>query len=244
MGSGTPPRAPDASLVDAFVRARAHVLATIAAACARSGRSADEVRLLAVSKTVSADRLVAAVAAGIDDLAENRVQEAAAKVPLVAGARWTLVGPLQSNKARLAVELFAEIQTVDSVALARRLDRLAAEVRKGQRLPVLLQVNVDLDPAKAGFSAADLGEMLPEILGLAALDVRGLMTIGRLVSEPEAARPTFRSLRALQLSLRAAHPALGPELSMGMTDDYAVAIEEGATVVRIGRGLCGARPGL
>jgi pyridoxal phosphate enzyme (YggS family) len=130
---------------------------------------------------------------------------------------------------------------VDSLDLARRLARVAGEVRPDAAVPVLLQVNVDIDPAKAGFEAADLERDLPEILALPGLRIGGLMTIGRQVSEPEAARSTFARLRNLSARLRAAYPTLGPELSMGMSDDFEVAVEEGATIVRIGRAIFGSR---
>ncbi len=188
-----------------------------------------------------AERLRAAVAAGLVHLGENRVQEAAAKVPEVRGASWHVVGPLQANKARRAVATFATIQTVGSVELARRLDGIAARVRPSP-LPVLLQVNVDDDPAKAGFAPASLAASVDELLELAALDVRGLMTVGRLVATAEAARPTFVALRRVSEVLRSARPRLGGELSMGMSDDFEVAVEEGATIVRVGRALFGERP--
>lgn len=232
----------DAALVAAARAARAAVLARIAAACATAGRSPADVTLVAVSKTVPVDRIRAAVSAGLDVLGENRVQEAAAKIPSIPGATWHLVGPLQANKARRAVELFDVIESVDSVELARRLDRLAAELRPSRPLPVLLQVNVDADPAKAGFDPAGLLAALPALAGLAALDLTGLMTIGRLVATPEAARPTFAALRRLSEAARARTERIGPGLSMGMTDDYPAAVEEGATIVRIGRALFGERP--
>jgi pyridoxal phosphate enzyme (YggS family) len=228
---------PDAQLADA----RGHVLERIAAACARVGRDPDTVSLVAVSKTVPVAVLRAAVAAGLTVLGENRVQEAEAKVGEVPGATWHLVGPLQSNKAKRALATFDVIESVDSVELAGRLDRLAAEVRPDERVPVLLQVNVDGDPAKAGFDPDDLAAAAGAIADLARLDVRGLMTVGRLVERPEDARPTFVALRALSERLRPRWPGLGPELSMGMSDDFEVAIEEGATVVRIGRALFGHR---
>jgi pyridoxal phosphate enzyme (YggS family) len=159
----------------------------------------------------------------------------------VAGATWHLVGPLQSNKARRALETFEIIQSVDSGELAGRLDRLAADVRPNAPVPVLLQVNVDEDVAKAGFEPDALGRELDEILELPRLDVRGLMTIGRLTERPDEARSTFRALRGLSGRLRADRPKLGPELSMGMTADFDVAIEEGATIVRVGRALFGER---
>jgi pyridoxal phosphate enzyme (YggS family) len=233
---------PDPAEIAGLAAARSAVLSRIAEAAARSGREPASVTLVAVSKTVPVDRLRAAVAAGHDVLGENRVQEAAAKVPLVPGPRWHLVGPLQANKARRAVELFDCLEAVDSVELARRLDRIGAEIRPGRALPILLEVNVDADPGKAGFTAAAVADALPGLLALANLEVRGLMTIGHLAATPDEARATFRRLRQLATRLRAAHPSLGPELSMGMSDDFHLAIEEGATIVRVGRALFGARP--
>jgi pyridoxal phosphate enzyme, YggS family len=227
--------------VVAFDSARAAVLARIAAACLVAGRDPAGVTLVAVSKTVPFERLRAAILAGLTTLGENRVQEAAAKVPVLPGVTWHLVGPLQSNKARRALELFDVIQSVDSVDLARRLDRLAGEVRPGTRYPILLQVNVDDDPAKAGFAPADLAAAADALEACAALDVRGLMTIGRLVAGPEEARATFRHLREVSERLRADGHRIGPDLSMGMSDDYHVAVEEGATIVRVGRALFGER---
>jgi len=199
------------------------------------------VTLVAVSKTVAAERMRAAVDAGIALFGENRVQEAVAKQPEVPGARWHLIGPLQSNKARRAVEAFEMIQTVDSVVLAQRLDRIAGELGRTQ-VPVLLQVNVDRDPAKSGFAPDDLGSALDSLAGLSRLALRGLMTIGREAARPDETRGTFAGLRDVRDRLRATWPGLGPELSMGMTDDYPVAVEEGATIVRVGRALFGERP--
>ncbi len=235
---------PDAAAVAGLRLAREAVLERIVQACTRAGRPPSEVTVVAISKTVALERIAAAVAAGFDALGENRVQEAAAKVPALAAAsaRWHLVGPLQSNKARRAVELFDVIESVDSVALAERLDRLAGELRPGRPLPVLLQVNVDADPSKAGFGPGAVRDALPRLARLPNLRLDGLMTIGRLVSDPEEARPTFRALRAISDELRAAEPRLGAALSMGMSDDYPVAIEEGATHVRVGRAIFGERP--
>ena len=232
---------PDPATVADLVAARAGVLTAIDAACARSGRDPSGVTLVAVSKTVGASRLRAAVAAGLITLGENRVQEAEEKIPAVPGARWHLVGPLQANKARRAVALFDVIESVDTLALAMRLDRLAGELLPGGPLQVLLQANVDADPAKAGFEPADLAGALPVLARLRNLELRGLMTVGRLAPTAEDARSTFRALCTLAAEMRAANPALGPELSMGMSDDYAVAVEEGATIVRVGRALFGER---
>jgi hypothetical protein len=232
---------PAGDRVAEYRAARQRVLGRIADAATRARRDPASVTLLAVSKTVNAVALHDAVAAGLDLLGENRVQEAIAKAPDVPGARWQLVGPLQGNKARKAMELFESIQSVDSVPLAERLNRISAEIRPGAPYPVLLQVNVDDDPAKAGFLPAALENAAGRLGELTGLEVRGLMTIGRLVEDPEAARPTFRRLRSLSESVRGRGAPIGPELSMGMTDDFEVAIEEGATIVRVGRALFGER---
>jgi pyridoxal phosphate enzyme (YggS family) len=232
---------PDTAEVERLRVARERVLERIARAAERAGRDPADVTLVAASKTVSADRLRAAVAAGVDLLGENRVQEAEAKAAVVAGATWHLVGPLQSNKARRALDTFAVIETVGSVELASRLDELVRSAGR-PRFPVLLQVNVDRDPAKAGFRPDDLAAATESLDALAGLDFQGLMTVGRLVDDPESARPTFAALRSLSARLEARWPSLGRELSMGMTDDFEVAIEEGATIVRIGRAIFGQRP--
>jgi len=151
---------------------------------------------------------------------------------------------LQKNKAAKAIELFDVIESVDSVALAARLSRLAGErgTRSGGPLPIYLQVNVDDDPAKAGFRPEALERELADVLALPDLEVRGLMTVGRLTGGGSEARPTFARLREFSQGLQSADPRLGPGLSMGMSDDYEVAIEEGSTLVRVGRALFGERP--
>jgi PLP dependent protein len=202
------------------------------------------VTLVAVSKGVPVELLRHAVELGVADLGENRVQEAAPKVAALGerGVRWHMIGRLQSNKARRATQLFDEIHSVDSLDLAERLSRAALELRRAP-LPVYLQVNVDADPAKAGFAGDDLERSIHALAGLDGLRLRGLMTVGRLVERAEDARPAFGGLRALSERLRAAAPgALGDGLSMGMSDDFEVAIEEGATVVRVGRAVFGERP--
>ncbi|MCY7417328.1 MAG: YggS family pyridoxal phosphate-dependent enzyme [Chloroflexi bacterium] len=204
----------------------------------RSGREPEAIRLVGVSKTVGVERLAAAVAAGLTTLGENRVQEASPKVAAFPDAEWHLVGQLQGNKAGRAIELFSLIQSVDSMSLAERLSRIADT----RHVRILLQVNIDADPAKAGFSATDLDAHLGRLLELPGLRVDGLMTVGRLVERPEDARSTFVALRRLSESLQARHGALGGALSMGMSDDFEVAVEEGATIVRGGRALFGDRP--
>ena len=238
-------------MTDDLAARRSDVLTRVAVAAARAGRQPAEVEIVAITKTVPAARIHAAYAAGFRAFGENRVQERQAKVaeldaaatyPVGEAPRWHLVGPLQSNKARRAIELFDVIQTVDSLELAHRLGRLTGEIRPGRRYPVLLQVNVDADEAKSGFVPADLGRDLAAILGIPTLDVRGLMTVGRLVDDAEGARPTFIALRELSLRLRARDERLGPALSMGMSGDFEVAVEEGATLVRIGSAIFGPRP--
>jgi PLP dependent protein len=201
------------------------------------------VELVAVSKTVPPERVRAAVSAGLTVLGENRVQEAESKVGAVSGATWHLVGRLQSNKARKAVELFDVIESVDSLELAVRLDRLAAEVGRAN-LPAYLQVNVDRDAAKAGFTPEDLARDMAALAALPTLRLEGLMTVGLVAGSADEARPTFVRLRELSESLRSRSGgavALGPGLSMGMSDDFETAVEEGATLVRVGRALFGAR---
>jgi pyridoxal phosphate enzyme (YggS family) len=225
-----------------FGQRREAVLARIAEAAERARRDPAAVTLVAVSKTHPAQVVQAAIDAGLTVLGENRVQEAVDKVAATHGGTWHLIGPLQANKARKAIEAVDMIESVDSLELAQRLDRIAGEVRSGARLAVLLQVNVADDPSKAGFTPDDATASLDALLALGHLRVDGLMTIGRLVDAPEESRPTFVALRELGERLRTRDPRLGPELSMGMSDDYPVAIEEGATIVRVGRALFGERP--
>lgn len=214
----------------------ASVRERIEAACRRAGRSPEEVTLIGVSKGSPPETVAEACAAGLRDLGENRIQEAAPKIEELATmgvrSRWHLVGHLQTNKAKTATGLFAIIHSVDSVRLAEALSRRATEP-----LPVLLEVNVAGEPAKFGFSTAETPEALTTIASLPSLDVRGLMTVAPQTDDAEGVRPVFRRLRELRDEL-----SLG-ELSMGMTDDFEVAIEEGATMVRVGRAIFGERPG-
>jgi PLP dependent protein len=224
------------------------ILEAIEAAARRAGRDPAAVEIVAVGKTVPPARIRAAVEAGFTTIGENRVQEAESKLDAVNEGfeprpAWHLIGPLQANKARRAMAAFDVIETVDTVALATRLDRLAGELRPGRRYPVLVEVNVDADPSKAGFAPADAERAVDAILDLPNLRLEGLMTVGRYVADAEAARPTFVALRRLSERLRARSPGLGGALSMGMTDDFEVAVEEGATIVRIGRAIFGPRDG-
>ena len=160
----------------------------------------------------------------------------------MSAAKWHLIGHLQSNKATRAAQLFDVIESVDSISLAQRLAAAAHDARDGRPLPVYLQVNVDRDPDKQGFDPDALAGELPQIAGLPGLELAGLMTVGRLVDRAEDARRTFRRLRELSVQLRGHEPRLGAGLSMGMSDDFEVAVEEGATLVRVGRALFGERP--
>jgi pyridoxal phosphate enzyme (YggS family) len=211
----------------------AAVEARIAAACARAGRNRNDVRLVAVSKTFPAADVDAAIAAGMTDVGENKVQEARDKQPSVAGrARWHLIGHLQSNKAKDAVRLFDVIQTVDSVELAEKLARAAASA--GKRQEVLLQVNIGREEQKSGAAPEAVAELARRIAELPSIHVAGLMAIPP-AGEAEETRPYFRELRAMRDDLGLS------ELSMGMTDDFETAIEEGATIVRVGRAIFGSR---
>ena len=205
----------------------------ISAACARASRTRSEVTLVAVSKTFPASMIDDAIAAGLMEIGENRVQEARDKKPSVHGAaRWHLIGHLQSNKAKDAAGLFDVIQTVDSLALAEKIGRAADAV--GKRQDVLLEVNVGDERQKSGVATSALDALARDVRNIAALRVRGLMSIPPVGSE-EQTRRYFRQLRALR-------DALGmDELSMGMSDDFEIAIEEGSTMVRIGRAIFGSR---
>jgi hypothetical protein len=205
----------------------------IAGACSRVGRSRSEVHLVAVSKTFPAGDVDHAIAAGMTDIGENKVQEARDKKPLVrANARWHLIGHLQSNKAKDAVRLFDVIQTIDSIELAEKIARAAGAAGKTQ--DVLLQVNIGREEQKSGVDPADVAALAKRVGAIPSLRLTGLMTIPPL-GEAGEMRPWFRELRAMRDDLALEH------LSMGMTDDFEVAIEEGATIIRVGRAIFGSR---
>jgi pyridoxal phosphate enzyme (YggS family) len=205
----------------------------IAAACGRAERAVESVTLIAVTKTFPAAAAEAAIAAGIRDLGENRVQEGREKIARVSGrARWHLIGHLQTNKARDAVKAFDVIQTVDSLGLAEKISRAAVEAGKTQ--DVLLQVNIGGEEQKSGAGPDELSRLLGDVRALDALEVRGLMAIPPIGTQDDAHRH-FRALRELRDRLGLA------ELSMGMTDDFEIAIEEGSTMIRVGRAIFGAR---
>ncbi len=220
----------------------AHVHSTIAEAARRAGRAPDEITLVAVSKSKPVELVQMAYNLGVTDFGENRVQEALPKIEAFhpRGLRWHMIGHLQSNKASKVISPFYCVHSVDSLHLAQVLNRHAGE--QGKRLLVLLQVNVSGEASKEGMSPAQTPELARQIVALPHLQVEGLMTIAPLVEDPERVRPVFRELRLLRDRLRAELPTYSwQHLSMGMTDDYTVAIEEGATIVRIGRAIFGER---
>ena len=219
----------------AAIHERIHV------ACGRAGRDPAAVQLVAVSKGHPPERVNEAVALGVTLFGENRVQEAKAKIPSCSGrARWHLIGHLQTNKARDAVELFEMIESVDSLRLAEEINRRAEQAAK--TVPVLLEVNVAGEATKFGYQPDQLLAELDALNKLPRLGLRGLMTIAPWTPEPEKVRSVFRRLRELkeQCGQRLGTPM--PQLSMGMSGDFEVAIEEGATLVRIGTALFGPRP--
>ncbi len=216
------------------------IRAQIASACAKVVRPLDSVRLLAVSKTYGPEYVRAAAACGQTCFGENRVQEAAAKIPECPGhLQWHLIGHVQSNKAAQAARLFDWVHSVDSVKLLEALDRHAAEA--GRTLQVLIQVSVSGERAKSGLAPEEVPGLLERSNTLHHVEVRGLMTIPPLSEDPEKARPFFRRLRELRDEWAAKLGMDLTELSMGMTHDLLVAIEEGATFVRVGTGIFGAR---
>jgi PLP dependent protein len=218
----------------------------IAKAAQRTGRRPDEVALMAVCKTHPAERIIEAYEAGQRLFGENRVQEFADKAPALAqlqDARFHLIGHLQSNKATRAAHLFHAVDSIDSLKLAQRLD--AAAQQAGKRLPVLIEINVGGESAKAGLApdSAELEALLAAAPGLASLEIRGLMTIPPFTEDPNAARPFFQQLRRLRNAIldRNLTSVSMDELSMGMSHDFEVAIEEGSTCVRVGTAIFGAR---
>jgi pyridoxal phosphate enzyme (YggS family) len=214
----------------------------MAAAGARAGRDGSLVTLLAVSKTHPPEAIRAAVEAGQIIFGENKIQEAKAKIPLCPGrARWQFIGHLQSNKVRDAVELFEMIQGVDSLAIAREISKRA--VAAGKTMPVLLEVNVAGEGSKFGYRPEQLLLELNELNALPKIEIHGLMAIPPYTPLPEKARPYFQKLRELKTRAEMVLGAPLPQLSMGMSGDFEVAIEEGATMVRIGTALFGERAG-
>ncbi len=233
----------------------AAVQARIADACARALRDPAEVRLVAVSKQQPVDAIIAAFSAGVRHFGENRVEESEHKIPAVNAqvpdvVIWHMIGHIQSRKAKEIPGMFQVVHSVDSLKLAEKLSRLAVE--QGSTLDMLLQMNVSGEASKSGFEASGwqqdhslrdaLVRQVRQIAALPGLHLRGLMTMAPITKEMEAARPVFADLARLRGMLIDAVGVLLPDLSMGMTDDYPVAVEEGATLVRVGRAIFGERP--
>jgi pyridoxal phosphate enzyme (YggS family) len=222
----------------------ANVRQRIADAAQRSHRPVEDLTLVAISKTHPAATLRAAIEMGISDLGENRVQEAEAKIEELGrnAVRWHLVGHLQSNKARRAVQLFDVIHSLDSAELAQRLDRLCIEEER-QQLPVLVQVNFGGEKSKTGADPRDLPQLLEAAAACSRLRLIGLMTLPPYFENPDCGRPFFKALRELRDQLKA-EGRFGDgrgELSMGMSHDFEIAIEEGATILRVGTAIFGER---
>jgi pyridoxal phosphate enzyme (YggS family) len=216
--------------------------ARMAAAAAKAGRKPSSVKLVAVTKNVDSESIKEAAAAGAAILGENRVQEARDKIEKLGSiASWHLIGALQSNKAKYAVKLFDLIHSVDSIGLARELDKQASKIGKIQ--DVLIEVSIAGEETKAGAAIKGVMALVREAAGLRNISIKGLMTIPPFLDDPEAVRPYFRSLR--ELAARIAHENIPGvslrELSMGMSNDFEVAIEEGATMVRVGTAIFGER---
>jgi pyridoxal phosphate enzyme (YggS family) len=235
----------EAGMSSVIARNLATVRAQIAAVAGDAGRDPDQITLVAVSKTKPITAIQAAYEAGQRDFGENRVEELWEKVHQAAALgldeiRWHLIGPIQSRKSKQAVGPFTLIHAVDRVKIAERLSRDAEAA--GCVLSVLLEVNISGEASKHGFTAAELRQVAPMLAALPGLRIGGLMTMAPLVEDPEETRPIFRGLRQLRDELKAAYPALHwDQLSMGMTNDFTVAIEEGATLVRIGSAIFGER---
>jgi pyridoxal phosphate enzyme (YggS family) len=223
---------------DALAANLERVRATIAEHAGRAGRDPQAITLVAVTKTFSVARIRAAIALGLKTLGENRVQEAIPKIDAIGteDATWHLIGHLQTNKAKLVEGRFAMVQSIDRLEVVEALDR-----RLSSPLDVLIEVNVAEEPQKTGALPSDLPAIAQAVQAAPHLRLRGLMTVAPLVSDLEQVRPVFRRLRGLrdETSLRLGLPL--PVVSMGMTDDYPIAVEEGATMLRLGRALFGPR---
>jgi PLP dependent protein len=227
-----------------IARRVAAVREQIARAAARAGRPPDDITLVAVSKTQAADAVREAFAAGLRHFGENKVQEAEGKIAALedlrgAGLVWHMIGHVQSNKGRRAAELFDAVDSVDDVTLAKRLERGAEEARR--QLPVLIQVDLGKEATKFGLDEAHLFPTLEQLRGYKAVHVEGLMVLPPLADDPEEARPYFRRLRELLEEARGRGLVRGRTLSMGMSHDFEVAIQEGATQVRVGTAIFGER---
>jgi PLP dependent protein len=231
--------------VEAMRENLARIQERIAAAAHRAGRQSAEITVIGVSKTHPAEAIRAAYAAGLRDFGENRVQEWEGKrggLADLADAKWHLIGHLQSNKAVRAAGLFHCVDSVDDSALAQRLDRARSEIGGGSKLRVLIEVRVADEDTKSGVNAADLPALAEKVTSLPSLHLSGLMCIPPFLDDAARVRPYFRRLRQLRDQLAGQLGLPLPVLSMGMSHDFEVAIEEGATEVRVGTALFGQRP--
>jgi pyridoxal phosphate enzyme (YggS family) len=236
-------RDPAAISTEEIARRGEAIRERIARAARRRGRDPEAIALMAVTKGHGADTVARAARAGLTLFGENRVQEGAAKITAVRsefpGLEWRLIGPLQTNKARTALQWFAAVESLDRERLVARLESLLAE--EGRKLPVLLEVNVASEDSKHGVAPGEAARLLEAALSAPHLDVRGLMAIPPYDPDPEKARPYFAELFRLRASLSERFRCGLPELSMGMSHDFEVAVEEGATEVRVGTALFGPR---
>jgi len=234
---------PDTEAGDPIARRRAEILQSIADAAWRSGRGPDEIALMAVTKTHPAEVVARAARAGITLFGENRVQEGVAKIQALAGEfpklEWRLIGPLQTNKAKTALQWFRSVETLDRERLAVRLEALLAE--QDRSLPVFLEINAGLEASKSGVVPEAAEKLAEAVRACKHLEMRGLMAVPPFDPDPEKSRPYFARMRELRdrLSARLGLPLR--ELSLGMSHDFAVAVEEGSTEVRIGTALFGPR---
>ena len=215
----------------------------LANAASKAGRNTQDIKLIAVSKTVNVERIKQVIKAGATILGENYIQEARNKIKEIGqGARWDFIGHLQSNKAHYAVDLFEMIHSVDRLSLAQEINRVAE--KKGKKVRILVQVNISGEETKSGINPQTLRTLIGEIASMSNLSLEGLMTMPPYFDDPEKARPYFTALRELRDTLL--QESIGgvnlQELSMGMSGDFEVAIEEGATMVRIGTAIFGERP--
>jgi pyridoxal phosphate enzyme (YggS family) len=227
-------------VINSIARSLEDVREQIAQAATKAGRAVGDVELVAITKTHDVEQVRAAYEAGQSLFGESRVQEARAKIPeLPSNSRWHFVGHLQKNKIRHALPLFELIHSIDSLALAQEADRIAAE--EGMHPRVLLEVNVAGEGSKFGFKPETLRTEMETLLALGRLSIEGLMTIPPLATEAEASRKYFIKLRELRDALEKESRAKLPHLSMGMTNDFVIAIEEGATLVRVGTAIFGER---
>lgn len=228
--------------MDSIAENVSRVRERIARALERAGRREGDVTLVAITKTFGAETVAEVIAAGVLDIGENRIQEFLSKAPVISGeCRWHLVGPLQRNKATKAVGRFHLVHALDGVRIAQTLDRLGRE--RGLTTSALLEINTSGEPSKHGIAPESAAEVAAEIAGMAAVDLRGLMTMGPTSMDADRTRECFRDLFEIRERLQSELGHALPELSMGMSGDFEIAIEEGATIVRVGRGITGERGG-